>query len=126
MLFSSPRYVFFLLVLTIQGVAAASLGLYLLMFVRDLGGSYTLAGLTVVFQTLGEIPFFWYSKDMLRKWGEPVMLGVSLLAYVVRVAVISVLVNPWWAHNFVILLTSSLDYYINIFDILHIYICVPV
>jgi hypothetical protein len=44
------RFVFFLLVLTVQGVGASSLGPYLLMYMRQLGGSYSLCGLAVVFQ----------------------------------------------------------------------------
>ena len=44
-LLGTPRFTFFLIVLTVQGVGASSLGPYLLIYIRgELGGSYTCAG----------------------------------------------------------------------------------
>ena len=53
----------------------------------------TASGLAVVCQVLSEAPMFWVSDKILAYVGEATMLGLSLLAYVCRVWLLSILNN---------------------------------
>ena len=87
--------VFYFLVY-LMGVATSIIWGFLFLFIKDLGGSETLMGISLVFAMATEIPFFFFSGTLLSVFGEVWLIASAMIAYIIRVLGYSILVNPWW------------------------------
>ena len=95
LLIPSWSYVFFLCVSVVSGFGATSLQSLLLMFLSDLGASDFLEGLTLSVATLSELPIFWASGAIIKKYGASSLLCASMIAFTARAVLVSFLDNPW-------------------------------
>jgi MFS family permease len=95
LLIPSWSYVFFLGVSIVAGFGATSLQSLLLMFLSDLGASNFLEGLTLSVATISELPIFWASGTIIKKYGASSLLCASMIAFTVRAILVSFLHNPW-------------------------------
>ena len=95
LLIPNAKYVTFLLVAIVAGFGATSLQSLLLMFLSDLGAPDFLEGLTLSLATVSELPIFYASGAIIRRYGAPTLMLASMAAFVVRSVLVSFLVNPW-------------------------------
>ncbi len=68
---------------------------YVFLYLSDLGASETLMGLSLTVATLSEMPVFFFSALLLRKFGARGLLLLSLVAYVVRMFAYTLLPPVW-------------------------------
>ncbi len=88
-------YLFFLFVAVVAGFGATSLQSLLLMFLSDLGAPDILQGLMLSVATVSELPIFWASGSIIKKYGAASLLCASMAAFAVRATLVSFLRNPW-------------------------------
>lgn len=68
---------------------------FIFLYLDDLGASKTLMGLCLTFNTLGEIPFLYFSDRLLRRWGARGLLILALMTTSLRAFLYSVFQIPW-------------------------------
>ena len=95
LLIPSWSYAFFLFVAVVAGFGATSLQSLLLMFLSDLGAPDFLEGLTLSVATISELPIFWMSGSIIKRYGASSLLCASMVAFTVRSTLVSFLKNPW-------------------------------
>jgi PPP family 3-phenylpropionic acid transporter len=89
------RWRLFLLVVFVSGVGSSVLSNYLFLRLNDLGATKTLMGMALAVATLSELPVFFYSGTLLKRWGARPLLVLSLFVYVFRALLISILPSAW-------------------------------
>jgi PPP family 3-phenylpropionic acid transporter len=94
-LVADPRWLSFLVFLSVGGMTLSVVHNYLFLYLDDIGASSSLMGLSLTVATLGELAAFLSSDRLLLRLGTRRLLVVSLLAHVVRVSLYSVLRVPW-------------------------------
>ncbi len=94
-LLQDMRWRLFLLVVFVSGVGSAVLSNYLFLRMNDLGASTTLMGLALTVATVSELPVFFYSGRLMKRWGARSLLVFSLFVYVLRALMLSVLPTAW-------------------------------
>ena len=97
---SSIEFCWFLVVSLILGCAHTFILVGLFLFLQSLNANGILLGLATVCSIGTEIPYFWFSGTLLRKFGPELNLLVSMIAYVVRVGGYYFITNPWFALPF--------------------------
>lgn len=95
-LLQDMRWRLFLLVVFVCGVGSSVLSNYLFLRLNDLGASKTLMGTALAVATISELPVFFFSGKLLKRWGARSLLVLSLFVYVLRAMAISYLPNAWW------------------------------
>lgn len=88
----------FLLVLLVSLVFGVTLGVqlsYQFLFLEELGASRTLMALSLTMTTISEVPFWFISSGMLRRFGTSRMIAFALAATVVRLLGLGAMTNPW-------------------------------
>jgi PPP family 3-phenylpropionic acid transporter len=95
-LFASNRaWLVFLAVVFVGGMCMAMISGFLFLYMNDLGASKTLMGLSLTVATISELPIFFYSNRLLKRWGARGLLLIALAAYVVRALAYTVVSEPW-------------------------------
>lgn len=94
-LLQDRRWRLFLLVVFVCGMGSSVFANYLFLRMNDLGASKTLMGAALAVATLSELPVFFFSGVLLRRWGARPLLVLSLFIYVVRALFISILPVAW-------------------------------
>jgi len=93
-LLQDMRWRLFLLVVFVCGVGSSVLSNYLFLRLNDLGASKTLMGIALAVATVSELPVFFFSGRLLKRWGARSLLVLSLFVYVLRALAISFLPTP--------------------------------
>jgi MFS transporter, PPP family, 3-phenylpropionic acid transporter len=85
---TNPRWVFFLILALVGGVAFATINSYLFPYMEELGISRSMFGITLLISAIGEIPILFLSNRLLKHFGSYRLLiiamtltGVRLLLY---------------------------------------------
>lgn len=94
-IFSSGRWGFFLLIVFVSGVGLSTVNVFLFLYMGQLGASETLMGLALTSATLSELPFFFFTDRLLRRWGARGLLLFGMAAYVLRAFLYSFVTVPW-------------------------------
>jgi PPP family 3-phenylpropionic acid transporter len=89
------RLVIFLITVLFASMGSGILNNYLFLFLSDLGASETLMGISLTVATLSEIPVFFFSAPLLRKFGARGLLLFSLIAYIVRMFAYTLMPPVW-------------------------------
>lgn len=85
---SNPRSLAFLFTVACSRMGTALVtNLLFLFFVEDLKASNFLCGVTILITSLSQVPFFYASEKLLRRFGSPVLLIIGMMSYVVRVMI---------------------------------------
>ncbi|CAL1300368.1 unnamed protein product [Larinioides sclopetarius] len=93
----SKEFLIFEMVILLNGMGAGMIWFYLMWFLKSIGGSDFLCGLSIAVQCFGgALPFMFFSGWIIQKFGHYQVLCASLLAYVIRFLWYSYLQNPWW------------------------------
>jgi len=69
---------------------------FLFLYLKSMGATKTLLGLTITLTVTMEIPFFFFAKQLLNRLGIRLMFVTALSAYAIRVFAYTQLTNPWW------------------------------
>lgn len=88
----------FLLLLLVSLVFGITLGVqlsYQFLFLEELGASRTLMALSLTVTTVSEIPFWFVSSRLLRRFGTNRMIALALAATVVRNLALGAMTVPW-------------------------------
>ena len=91
----SRRILLFLALIFVGGLCLSALSNFLFLYMETLGASKTLMGLVLTAATLSEIPMFFYSDRLLRRWGARGLFLFSLGAYAVRSLLYSIVTVAW-------------------------------
>jgi MFS family permease len=94
-LISDRRWAIFLGAIFIAGLGRSAGHRFLLIHVNDLGLPRSLMGLGLAVGAMGEVPLFFYSGAVLRRWSTKSLLVFSWLLSIVRLLVLSVMQSPW-------------------------------
>ena len=88
-LFSDVYVLTFMFLAFLMGVGNGFIG-YLFLLLSDLGAKGTLLGLCLTLNCVGEIPFFYYSGDIIKRIGVQHSLNIAMGAYCLRCGCYSV------------------------------------
>ncbi|GIY74891.1 major facilitator superfamily domain-containing protein 6 [Caerostris extrusa] len=95
--FKSKKFLAFELANLMNGVGIGICWFYLMWFIKSIGGSDLLCGLTIAVQSFGGcIPFMFFSGWIIRKFGHLETVTFALLTYGIRFLYYSYLHDPWW------------------------------
>lgn len=85
----------FLVTVLFAGIGSGIVNNYIFLYLEDLGADRTLMGLSQTVATLSEMPVFFFSAMLLRRFGARWLLLLALGAYVVRLLAYTLLPPVW-------------------------------
>lgn len=94
-IFTNPRVLLFIIVLLIMGISSGVITWLLFIFLKDLGGSHTLMGMSIAVYCTSEVIVFLISGKMIKLLGTNKILFLSLAVFIIRLVAYSYLQNPW-------------------------------
>ncbi len=89
------RYMLLLLVSLVFGITLGVLLSYQFLYIEELGGSRSLMAWTMTANTISEVPFWFISSALMRRFGTSKMIALALAATVVRNLAMGAVTNPW-------------------------------
>ena len=92
--FVSPAWLSFLLAAFTGGVGLVVSSSFLYLHMADLGISGALVGLALTVATVSELPVFWFSGSLLRRYAAPTLLAVALFTFALRLLLYAFLLEP--------------------------------
>ena len=95
-IFTSAEILSFLLAVLQMGVCSGVITAFLFLFIKDLGSSNLLIGLSLTTNCTAEIFVFFISGWLLDIFGIPKMLYLTFAIYVVRLSGYVLITNPWF------------------------------
>jgi len=95
-LITNPKMLFFMFTVFVLGMGNAVITNFLFLYLKSMGATKTLLGLTITLTVTMEIPFFFFAKQLLNRLGIRLMFVTALSAYTIRVFAYTQLTNPWW------------------------------
>lgn len=93
-LLSNRRWVFFLGMIFLIGIGAASVSTYLFIHLKNLGADEPQVGLALTLSTVSEVPMFFFSERILRRFKWRGLILIALPIYVIRLLLYSVVSSP--------------------------------
>lgn len=90
------RLVSFLLTLLLVGASYSILNNYFILYVRQLGGSAELFGLSVAVAGVSELPVFFFSAWFLRRYGAPTLLMIAFACFALRAFAYAAMPSSAW------------------------------
>ncbi|KPA76610.1 hypothetical protein ABB37_07473 [Leptomonas pyrrhocoris] len=96
LLATNVRLTLFIFAVTMMGTGYSFITNFLFLFLKDLGGSKFLMGLTIVLTVSTEIPLFQMSERLHQMFTERHMMTIAMSVWTFRVVCYSLLRNPWW------------------------------
>lgn len=94
-LMANRQWTIFLVSILIGSMHLSIVNTYLFLHLNALGASETLMGFSLTIATLSEIPVWFFSDKMLRRWQPKGMLIFSLLACAVQAFGYAYMPTPW-------------------------------
>ncbi|MBP6786158.1 MAG: MFS transporter [Candidatus Promineofilum sp.] len=91
------RFLLLLLSSLVFGMTLGVLLSYQFLFLDELGAGRALMAWSLTTSTLSEIPFWFVSAALLRRFGTSRMIAFALAVATLRNLAMGALVNPWWA-----------------------------
>ena len=90
------RFVLLLLTSVVFGITMGILLSYQVLYLEELGASRTLMALASTVGTVSEIPFWFISANLLRRFGSARMIAAALLVATGRNLAMAAMQNPMW------------------------------
>lgn len=85
---------FFITVFSL-GALMCLVNVYLFVYLADMGGTSTLFGLSLAVTCIAEIPFFFFSERLLKRFSPSAVILFSICVYSLRFIYYSFITNPW-------------------------------
>lgn len=95
-LLHNSRFLFFSFIALVEGVCLAVFLNFLFLRVEELQGSRALMALSLTAATISEIPFWYLTAFLLRRWGPDRMLLASLVLLLIRAVGYAAMSAAWW------------------------------
>jgi PPP family 3-phenylpropionic acid transporter len=92
-LFSNRRWMFFLLVVFMMGLASPSISTYLYLYMKHIGAA-PLIGLALTVSTISEIPMYFFSDRLLRRFKSRGLILIALSVYITRLLLYAFVASP--------------------------------
>lgn len=89
MLRSNPALRLFLAAVLFSSIGQCGMGTYLIRIIERAGGNASLLGITVLIESGTEVPMFWLSKRILKKYSCSKLLLISFASYVMKLLVMA-------------------------------------
>ncbi|MCZ2113349.1 MAG: MFS transporter, partial [Anaerolineae bacterium] len=89
------RFLLLLMVTLIYGITMGAQFSYLFLYLDELGASRSLMAVSLTVSTIIEVPFWYISARMLRRFGTGWMIVLALTLAVARHFWLGIMVNPW-------------------------------
>jgi PPP family 3-phenylpropionic acid transporter len=83
-LLTNRRWVFFLCLAFVGGVAFTSINSYLFPYMEELGASRSTMGIALTISTIGELPILFFANRLLKRFGAYGLLGLGMTVTGVR------------------------------------------
>ncbi len=90
-----PGFMIFMLVIIIWGIAESSIGSFLFLHIKNLGGSSTLMGIALSVSLIGEIITFTYAHKIQTRFGPHKMVLMAFVVLFVWLTGLSLIRNPY-------------------------------
>lgn len=94
------KYMSVLFIAWFMGFGIGLIFTFLFWHLQDIGGSPTLFGIASVFNHISELITYFFSRNIINKFGHVKVLYAGLVGNVLRFMYISWLKNPWWVLPF--------------------------
>lgn len=95
-LLKDARVMLFVIEVLIIGISSGVITWFLFLFLKDLGGSQTLLGISIAVCAFSEVIVFQFAGKLINILGNFKLLFLSLAAFIVRLLGYSYLYDPWW------------------------------
>lgn len=92
----NSRFLLLLMASLVFGVTLGVMLSYQFLYLAELGAGHALMAWSLTAMTVSEIPFWFISAGLLRRFGISRMIAFALAVAAVRNLAMSVMVNPWW------------------------------
>jgi len=92
--FGKPHIIFLLILLTLYGIGASPLYIFINLYYRDIGADNNIIGIAFAVQAASEIPFFFYGRRMVERIGTARMLTGVLVVAMLRLLLYGFISNP--------------------------------
>ncbi len=92
-LFNNPRWMFFLAIVFLMGIASPSVASYLYLYMKQIGAE-ALIGPAVSISTLTEIVMYFFAERILRRVKGRGLILIALSVYIVRLLLYSFIAAP--------------------------------
>jgi PPP family 3-phenylpropionic acid transporter len=89
------RFLLLLVVALLFGVGMGVLLSYQFLYLEQLGASRTIMALSLTMATISELPFWFYSGALLRRYGASRLVAVALVATAIRMFSLAFMGAPW-------------------------------
>lgn len=89
------RFLLLLMAALVFGVTVGVLLSYQFLYMAELGASRSLMAWSLAVTTLSEIPFWFISAGLLRRFGTSKMIAIALSATTLRNLAMGAITNPW-------------------------------
>lgn len=93
-LLANPRWLFFLGVIFMVGISAASVSTYLFLYMKNLGAGETEIGFALSISTISEIVMYILAERILRRFKWRGLIMIALPLYILRLLLYSVTDSP--------------------------------
>lgn len=105
---NNAKQVSFLFITWFMGFGVGLVFTFLFWHLQDLGGTPTLYGLASVINHISEIGAYFFSIELIKKFGHTRVLCVGLACNSARFIYVAWLDNPWWVLPFELIQGKSL------------------
>jgi len=96
-LVADSRWLAFMSAMFLAGVCFSVLNNYFSIYLKSIGAGEALIGLGVAAAGVSELPIFWLSPQMLRRWGPRPLVLAAFGMFAVRGWAYSLIHNPIWS-----------------------------
>ena len=94
-LLTNKRWVLFLLSVLIGSIGRAMINNFLFLYMDGRGVSKGLMGLSLAVASISELPIYFFSTHLLKRWGSRGLLVFALIASVLQPFAYSLVTAPW-------------------------------
>jgi PPP family 3-phenylpropionic acid transporter len=91
---TNRQFAIFLIAVFIAGIGRSGCGRFLFIHLSDLGAPPSLLGLSMLAEGVGEVPVFFLSNRMMRRWRTRTLLIFGWTVYALRLYVLSIMKTP--------------------------------
>lgn len=88
-------WILFLLVSLACGMSLSLFLNFLFLYLDMMGASGAILGYSLTLSTISEVPIFVLSQRMLKRWNTQLLIGVALLAFIIRAFAYVAMTAPW-------------------------------
>lgn len=93
---TNPVWLGFLAAIFLVGIGSSFIHNYTALFVDDLGGGEGLYGLSIAIAGVSELPVFFFSARLIKRFSARGVLIIGFLSFFIRLLLISAIPSPEW------------------------------